>query len=360
MQGRFKRQGSAAAEPETRGATDRGTPVDAPSGDEAAAEATPKAKGPSGPGSRIALRNWRISTRLVSLLALPVVAATTLGALRIDSSLQNVDQLDHMKLLTDMTSKATQLADALQEERDSSAGPRVRDNPKDDQIVSSQQKADRAIQAFRESTTQAKPDDPTMVGVQTTLVDITKQLDKINDIRKTAYTNRDYISQTVSNYNALIVSLLSLSQDMAQATSNSDMISATRALATFSSAKEYASIQRAVISAALANPKGPTLTENDHQYGKTALDNEEEALRRFTAIRARRLRRAAQVDQRRHPGRHHGEHLRRAGFRQHRRLQEREDHVPRLVRPGHGQAPGNGQDRGHAPLGDGPEGPRAA
>ncbi|WP_425507720.1 sensor histidine kinase, partial [Streptomyces olivoverticillatus] len=260
--------------------------MDAPSGDEAAAEATPKAKGPSGPGSRIALRNWRISTRLVSLLALPVVAATTLGALRIDSSLQNVDQLDHMKLLTDMTSKATQLADALQEERDSSAGPRVRDNPKDDQIVSSQQKADRAIQAFRESTTQAKPDDPTMVGVQTTLVDITKQLDKINDIRKTAYTNRDYISQTVSNYNALIVSLLSLSQDMAQATSNSDMISATRALATFSSAKEYASIQRAVISAALANPKGPTLTENDHQYGKTALDNEEEALRRFTAIRA--------------------------------------------------------------------------
>ncbi|MEU4210705.1 nitrate- and nitrite sensing domain-containing protein [Streptomyces sp. NPDC026206] len=290
MQGRFKRDGSAAAEPEPRGATDRGTTVGAPaeatSGSEPAEQPKAKTKGPSGPGSRIALRNWRISTRLVSLLALPVVAATTLGGLRIQSSLQNVDQLDHMKLLTEMTTKATQLADALQEERDKSAGPIVANNPKDDQVVAPRIKTDQKIRAFRDTTKKAKSNDPTMVGVQTTLVDITKQLDKIKAVREKAYTDREYISQTVSNYNALIISLLSLSQDMAQATSNSDMITSTRALATFSSAKEFASIQRAVISAALANPKGASLSANDHQYGKSALESEEEALRRFTAIRA--------------------------------------------------------------------------
>ena len=80
-------------------------------------------KGPSGPGPRIALRNWRISTRLVSLLALPVVAATSLGALRINDSMDDIQQLDNMKLLTDMTKQATELAAALQEERDQSAGP---------------------------------------------------------------------------------------------------------------------------------------------------------------------------------------------------------------------------------------------
>ncbi|MEU3351480.1 nitrate- and nitrite sensing domain-containing protein [Streptomyces sp. NPDC037389] len=287
MQGRFKRDGSAAAEQEPRGATDRGTPagtpVDTANGGDAAEQ--PKKDGTTGPGSRIALRNWRISTRLISLLALPVVAATTLGALRIDDALINVDQLDHMKLLTEMTGKATQLADALQEERDRSAGPIVSNNAKDDQIVATRLKADRAIDAFKSTTAKVQPNDPTMVGVRTTLVDISKQLDKIKAIRGTAYQDAS-ISQTVNNYNALITSLLSLSQDMAQATSNSDMITSTRALATFSSAKEYASIQRAVLSAALANPKGAGLSPNDHLYGKSALDNEEEALRRFTAIRA--------------------------------------------------------------------------
>ncbi|MFQ6195774.1 nitrate- and nitrite sensing domain-containing protein [Streptomyces sp. NPDC000405] len=287
MQGRFKRDGSAAAEQEPRGATDRGTPagppVDTANGGDAAEQ--PKKSGPTGPGSRIALRNWRISTRLISLLALPVVAATTLGALRIDDALINVDQLDHMKLLTEMTGKATQLADALQEERDRSAGPIITNNAKDDQIVATRVKADRAIEAFKGTTQKVKPNDPTMTGVRTTLVDISKQLDKIKTIRGNAYQDAS-ISQTVNSYNALITSLLSLSQDMAQATSNSDMITSTRALASFSSAKEYASMQRAVLSAALANPKGAGLSANDHLYGKQALDNEEESLRRFTAIRA--------------------------------------------------------------------------
>lgn len=138
MQGRFKRDGSAAADPELRGGSDRASspqraqgngsaggstlPVDgggqAPGGD-AADSGKPKASKGSGPGSRIALRNWRISTRLVSLLALPVVAATTLGGMRIGTSLDNIDQLDKMQLLTEMTRQATELADALQTERTS-------------------------------------------------------------------------------------------------------------------------------------------------------------------------------------------------------------------------------------------------
>ncbi|MEU5423621.1 nitrate- and nitrite sensing domain-containing protein, partial [Streptomyces sp. NPDC020667] len=288
MQGRFKRDGSAAAEPEPRGATDRGTSVDAPTGGESAerSKSTSKAKGPSGPGSRIALRNWRISTRLVSLLALPVVAATTLGALRIDSSLQNVDQLDHMKLLTDMTSKATALASALQDERDKSAGPLSAGTPDDDSVVSTRQRTDKNIQAFSDATQGLKPNDPTMVGVQSTLVDITRQLKKIQSVRQNAFHDPGYIAQTVNNYDSLINSLLSLSQDMAQATSNSDMITATRSLATFSAAKEYASIQRAVITAALAAKGGPSLSANDRQYGDEARQAEDQAMKRFSAIHA--------------------------------------------------------------------------
>ncbi|MDP9613793.1 sensor histidine kinase [Streptomyces demainii] len=325
MQGRFKRDGAgapqarqgrgeAAADPEPRGGTDRGsspqraqssnsrapgdqgpepgpqnaTRTSAPGGGGAADEpARPKTPtGPSGPGSRLALRNWRISTRLVSLLALPVVAATTLGALRIEGSLENIQQLDQMKLLTEMTQQATQLASALQQERDKSAGPLAgKGNDKDDRVVSTREDTNRAIAAFRDATHKIDPGDQSMAGVQSTLVNIDRQLGKINEVRDNAYDNNQYYSLTVQDYNELINSLLSLSQDMAQATSNRAMINNTRALATFSSAKEYASIQRALISAALADPKGADFSANDRRFARTAVDKENEALGRFKQIR---------------------------------------------------------------------------
>ncbi|MGW7248140.1 nitrate- and nitrite sensing domain-containing protein [Streptomyces decoyicus] len=304
MQGRFKRDGSAAADPELRGGTDRASspqraqssgsaggtlPVDgggqAPGND--AADSKPKAsKGASGPGSRIALRNWRISTRLVSLLALPVVAATTLGGMRIGTSLENIDQLDKMQLLTEMTRQATELADALQVERDKSAGPLAGSgNSKDDaNVVAPREATDRAKLSFNQATGDIQGQDATMAGVRATVLEIGRQLNTLNEIRGNAYQDGDNSARTVTSYNQLIKSLLDLSQDMAQATSNPEMIRSTRALAAFSSAKEYASIQRALVSAGLAHKGGPQLSTNDRLAGRNAEDSEKAARDRFSQI----------------------------------------------------------------------------
>ncbi|MFC9229031.1 nitrate- and nitrite sensing domain-containing protein [Streptomyces decoyicus] len=304
MQGRFKRDGSAAADPELRGGTDRASspqraqsngsaggtlPVDgggqAPGND--AADSKPKGpKGASGPGSRIALRNWRISTRLVSLLALPVVAATTLGGMRIGTSLENIDQLDKMQLLTEMTRQATELADALQVERDKSAGPLAGSgNSKDDaNVVAPREATDRAKLSFNQATGDIQGQDATMAGVRATVLEIGRQLNTLNEIRSTAYKDGDNSARTVTSYNQLIKSLLDLSQDMAQATSNPEMIRSTRALAAFSSAKEYASIQRALVSAGLAHKGGPQLSSNDRLAGRNAEDSEKAARDRFSQI----------------------------------------------------------------------------
>ncbi|MDG9703663.1 nitrate- and nitrite sensing domain-containing protein [Streptomyces sp. DH37] len=305
MQGRFKRDGSAVGDPELRGATDRGSSpqraqesggreqaLDADNAKRAAArpdgepEGGPKPKEPSSTGSRLALRNWRISTRLVSLLALPVVAATSLGALRISSSLSEVDQLDNMKLLTEMTERATELATALQEERDRSAGPLTgTGNPKDDSVVGPREETDQVKAAFFDATPAVEAaDNEVLSGVRATITDISRQLNRLKSIRDRAYDNPDNISQTVNDYNQLIQSLLSLSQDMAQATSNPQMIQSTRALAAFSSAKEYASMQRAIISAGLAREDGPKLSDNDHLYIRTAWESESAARKRFADI----------------------------------------------------------------------------
>ncbi|MFF4350792.1 nitrate- and nitrite sensing domain-containing protein [Streptomyces sp. NPDC001530] len=308
MQGRFKRDGSASAEPEPRGGTDRGSspqhaqnpgPAEvggsgehsARAGAKAKAPATPaaKPKGPTGPGSRMALRNWRISTRLVSLLALPVVAATSLGALRINQSMDDIQQLDNMKLLTDMTKQATELAAALQKERDLSAGPLAHGrSPSDYTVKGVRDATDVAKRHFLEGTQEI--DDATangqLSGVRDSLVGIAGELYKLSSIRKEAYADPKNSTQTVEAYHRLVSQLLALSQDMAEATSNPEMIQRTRALSAFSSAKEYASVQRAVIAAALPETKDTfgRLSENDRQYALSAQESQESEISGFKNI----------------------------------------------------------------------------
>ncbi|MFF3329936.1 nitrate- and nitrite sensing domain-containing protein [Streptomyces sp. NPDC002888] len=311
MQGRFKRDGSASAEPEPHGGTDRGSspqhaqnPGPAPTGDggeragrpgaptSSTNPSAPKVKPPSEPGgsgSRIALRNWRISTRLVALLTLPVVAATTLGALRINQSMDDIQQLDNMKLLTDMTNQATELAAALQEERDQSAGPLAHGSTSTKYTIKGyRDKTDRASENFINASEEidASSKDGNLQGVRESLVGLVGEIGDIAKFRNTAYQAKGNSTQTVEAYHRLITHLLELSQDMAEATSNPEMIKRTRALAAFSSAKEYASIQRAVLAAALptSNTTYGTLSDNDRLYAESALESEESELSSFRSI----------------------------------------------------------------------------
>ncbi|MDT0441146.1 sensor histidine kinase [Streptomyces johnsoniae] len=307
MQGRFKREGSAAGDAELSGRGNRsssagpalgGDPARAAAGGEepsreraaqdAADSPAPPAR-PSQAGSRLALRNWRISSRLVSLIALPVVAATILGGLRIQGSMDDIEQLDDMQLLTDMSQQATLLAAALQEERDGSAGPLVSGrSDKSDEVAGPRERTDEAIRAFSDARLQIDGSDEAMRSVEATVVDIGTRLNEISQIRNGAYEDPEYVSQTVSRYNELIAALHGLSQDMAQATSNSEMIRSTRALATFSSAKEHASIQRAVITAGLARDEIDgqiaELSDSDWRFGRTHQQAEEAALDSFSLI----------------------------------------------------------------------------
>ncbi|MFC9844635.1 nitrate- and nitrite sensing domain-containing protein [Streptomyces sp. NPDC060223] len=310
MQGRFKRDGSAPAEPEPHGGTGPTKGSSSPqhaqnpgpaevggSGERSArpgatAPAKPAArnpKGPSGTGSRIALRNWRISTRLVSLLALPVVAATSLGALRINQSMDDIQQLDNMKLLTDITKQATELSAALQKERDTTAGPLVHGATATSPTVKGVRDAtDIAKKNFLEGVQEIDDSgtDGQLTGVRDSLVGLTRELQKLSSIRNDAYDEAGNSTQTVEAYHRVITQLLDLSQDMAEATSNPEMIQRTRALAAFSSAKEYASVQRAVIAAALpeSNTTFGSLSENDRQYALSAQQSQESDLSSFESI----------------------------------------------------------------------------
>ncbi|MFF0750236.1 nitrate- and nitrite sensing domain-containing protein [Streptomyces sp. NPDC004267] len=336
MQGRFKRDGTgssqarkgrgeAPAEQEPRAGTQHGSPAPQPqhasggtgnsggdrgnrtgkagksgksgggAGDTAADAAAehaplPKLNSEAQVGPRIALRNWRISTRLVALLTLPVVAATSLGGIRINESLSNMDQLDQMQLLTKLTKEATNFAEQLQQERDLSAGPLANGkDPSDYQVANPRKNTDRAYNAFLQATKDipATENDESLRSIRQNVNQIASQVSQLQNIRLDAYKqNGTAHSVTVEAYSRLIRSLLSLSQDMAQATSNPEMIKRTRALAAFSSAKEYASIQQAIIASALPpnDSKPADLQLGDRLYGEAALTSEGVEFKTFQSI----------------------------------------------------------------------------
>ncbi|MET8974077.1 nitrate- and nitrite sensing domain-containing protein [Streptomyces sp. NPDC004539] len=313
MQGRFKRDGSAPAGPEPRGGTGPGTVSSSPQhaqnpGPAQAGDGKSRPGAPTTPvtptvippippakpgkgdtGNRVALRNWRISTRLVALLTLPVVAATTLGALRINQSMEDIQQLDNMRLLTDMTKQATELSIALQNERDRSAGPLAHGgNAGDVTVKGLRTTTDRSLNAFVDASEEidATSKNGNLQGVRDNLVGLVGDLGNLAKLRSTAYAAKDNSMQTVEGYHRLITRLVDLSQDMAEATSNPEMIQRTRALAAFSSAKEYSSMQRAVLTAALpANSTTfGTLSPNDRNYGETAVEGEDSELAIFRSI----------------------------------------------------------------------------
>ncbi|MER6363845.1 nitrate- and nitrite sensing domain-containing protein [Kitasatospora sp. NPDC001527] len=226
--------------------------------------------------SRLAMRNWRIRSKLIALLALPVLVALVLGGLRIQTSLETSQQLAQMANLSDLAKKATDLANALQNERDVSAGPiTAKPNaPLDDDIVAARKVTDDLSRTFTASSD--KFENLELSGGKALLFQIRKDLNSVSDARGNPYQNNQNIQATITAYDVIIRDLLSITQDIALASNNRELVRATRALQQFSLAKNATSQQRALISAALANPGGPDLSLSDESFGirlKSSYDN---------------------------------------------------------------------------------------
>ncbi|WP_329567855.1 nitrate- and nitrite sensing domain-containing protein [Kitasatospora sp. NBC_01266] len=231
---------------------------------------------------RLRMRNWRIRTRLIALLLLPVVVALVFGGLRIQSATQSSQQLAQMSNLSDLAVKATALADALQTERDVSAGP-LTQNPgvPNDQVSTAQHATDLATKAYNARADSF--DGMDLSGGNSLLMQVRTDMELLSSTRDNAYNNVDNIEATITGYDTIIKDLLSISQDIALASSNPDLVKATRALEQFSEEKESSSEQRALISAALARPT-PDMSPSDQSFGLRLRSAYTNAVSNFNAI----------------------------------------------------------------------------
>jgi hypothetical protein len=81
-----------------------------------------RARRPVSSRSRFALTNWRVRWRLVAIIAVPTLTAAALGSLQIYGDVSNWNASGRVQHLAQLNSAVVSLSQALEDERDLSAG----------------------------------------------------------------------------------------------------------------------------------------------------------------------------------------------------------------------------------------------
>jgi signal transduction histidine kinase len=219
-----------------------------------------------GAGSRRGLKNWRVRSRLVLLIAIPTLTAVVLGGTRILSSAQSylVDQ--RVEQLAELSSNTTVLAQGLENERDQTAyfiglgtrggratalAPGAGAKAAAELTVVKQQYATTDQSAGKVSSqlkqiggsfsTQAQQEAATALTV----------LQALPALRQAAITTQLPPLVVVQKYTQLIQDLQALEAETSQGSGDAALSQTVRVLGLVSTMKEEASEQRAILTGAL-------------------------------------------------------------------------------------------------------------
>ncbi|MFE1784500.1 nitrate- and nitrite sensing domain-containing protein [Streptomyces sp. NPDC059506] len=209
----------------------------------AAAPVTPSEEAVSS-GSRFALRNWRVPTRLMAILVIPVLTGLVFAGLRINSSVESAQAADEAARVAILTRDATVLSDALQNERDISAYPLTRGDTGNEQIAAARKETDEALAVFRASADDIENNARVTKRVraaETALADL-------EALRRAAYKPQLSPNATQQAYSEMFRPLMMFANELNFG--ESDINSRGRGLYTISLTKASVSTTRALVSTA--------------------------------------------------------------------------------------------------------------
>ncbi|GAA2775581.1 sensor histidine kinase [Kitasatospora cinereorecta] len=226
-----------------------------PSGSAQTEERTP----PSGRYDFLSPINWRVPTRLVAILLIPVIIALVFGGLRVNTSLDDYNKADKAVKTAQLARAATELADALESERDLSVIPLM--YGKDDQglVPKLRAKTDQALAAYRTAYAKVSGDqtlDRRNAAFQQLVV-------FLPHLRDNAYKPELFATATASAYSAMFAPLLAM--DNSVGFGSSSVTSKGRAIYAMSLAKASASTQRALMLNLLVGVGTNTVTRHENE-----------------------------------------------------------------------------------------------
>ena len=305
--------------------------------DGAEAGGAPQARRPGG-GSRRGLKNWRVRSRLVLLIAIPTLTAVVLGGTGILSYARSATADGRVQQLAALSANVTVLAQRLEDERDQTvryiglgvSNQGGRGTPKGGgatelNVVKQQQAlTDQTASVVRGELSQINGSFPAQTQLQAATA--RTALLNLRYLRAAATGSQLPALVVVQKYATVIEELLGLIDVTGQGASDATLGQAIRVLGLVSRMKEEASEQRAILTYGLLvsqlNPNELTALNSavvgaGEQPGLVQLHGQRGPAQRVEQQRGHVLRVRGQ--RRGNPGDHHREHNEVAGERQHQR-----------------------------------------
>jgi signal transduction histidine kinase len=211
-------------------------------------------------GSRFALRNWRVSWRLIALIAIPTVTAMAFGLVRIQEAMKSAASDQRVEQMASLGNAVTRLAFAMEDERDSLAG----------YIATGRKSALHTPTGAPTSALNADYARTNAAAAQVTSLssgitnnsafpsqvksDLSAVLDRVVDLphyRSAAVHSLAPSLNIVGDYSEAIADLFTLNDQISQGSSDATLANTVRALGALSRTEDEASQQRGILYAAL-------------------------------------------------------------------------------------------------------------
>jgi signal transduction histidine kinase len=222
-------------------------------------------------GSRRGLKNWRVRSRLVLLIAIPTLTALVLGGVSIASSFRSALADQRIEQLAKLSTNITTLAQGLENERDQtvyfiglgskggrddvlpplSVSPRTRAQAAPELSVVQQQYTTTNKSANEVTTELKQIGGAFSVQAQQEAATALTVLDSLSALRHAGISTSLPALVVVQKYTQLIQDLQALEAESSQGSSDATLSQTVRVLGLVSAMKEQASEQRAILTQAL-------------------------------------------------------------------------------------------------------------
>ncbi|MFG1707649.1 nitrate- and nitrite sensing domain-containing protein [Nonomuraea sp. M3C6] len=202
-------------------------------------------------GSSLALRNWRVRTRLIALIAIPTIVGVILGGLRVTTSISSAQQYQQISEVGALVTQLGELSRDLGLERDLASRFVVSGKRS---AEASRLKSQQAIVDASVSRTlsTAKTAEPSLSDIgRRNLESIRTRLGQLPSLRGTVSESSLPPLPTVEKYSETIAEMLQLYDELGQGSTDDELISTSSALSAIARAEEQASKQRALLAIAL-------------------------------------------------------------------------------------------------------------
>jgi signal transduction histidine kinase len=196
---------------------------------------------------RLVLENWRVSWRLIALIAVPTAMGLVFAGLQVSMAERNAQAMARVERLAVLGQQITGLAQAMENERDGTAGFIAHNRPGQARARLTRQDAitNRWAVQVRPLLDQLGGGYPAQ-----TLTDagaVLSSIDELPKLRQEAVHGVTPAQTTIDAYTAALANLFSFNDGIAQQTGNSAFANSVRTLSSLSRLKDQASQQRAIL-----------------------------------------------------------------------------------------------------------------